>query len=440
MTKAAAFYRIAVRLLRGIRLALPRAMIHMALRSLRLWQSLVLVLLFATRAEAGSLTLAWDPSSGADVAGYMVAYGTQSRNYTTRIDASNATSYTIPSIANGVYYLAVQAYSSDGFMSSYSNEVIATIGDGSITVTIPTSCTSPDPFAAIGGGTCSNGGWLPPGMAVPGSESTQSPPPPPPPPSSVQGCQSPDPFAGMGGGTCYNGGWLPPGMPIPAGASTPATSTPTPPPSTPPPSSSPQGCATADPFAGMGGGTCYNGGWLPPGMPIPTGVSTPATSTPTPPPSTPPPSSSPQGCTSPDPFAGMGGGTCYNGGWLPPGMTPPGGTNQPVSSPSGATSPPASTGCITGDPFVSIGGGTCYKGGWVPAGLKVTISGTLRLVNLDDAWYIEGTDGIIYTSPYDLSSEQRVNGATVTLYGSTLPSLSGNDGVVIVAILQLEVR
>ena len=76
----------------------------------------------------------------------------------------------------------------------------------------------------------------------------------------------------------------------------------------------------------------------------------------------------------------------------------------------------------------------------MPAGLKVTISGTLRLVNLDDAWYIEGTDGIIYTSPYDLSSEQRVNGATVTLYGSTLPSLSGNDGVVIVAILQLEVR
>ena len=136
----------------------------------------------------------------------------------------------------------------------------------------------------------------------------------------------------------------------------------------------------------------------------------------------------------------MGGGTCYNGGWLPPGMTPPTGNNQAVASPTTATPPPSSTGCQGSDPFVSIGGGTCYKGGWVPAGLKVTITGTLRLVNLDEAWYIEGTDGIIYTSPYALAPEQRVNGATVTLHGSTLPSLSGSDGVVIVSVLQLEIR
>ena len=64
-------------------------MVPMALRSLRVWRSLVVVLLFATHAEAGSLTLAWDPSPNTDVAGYMVAYGSQSRNYSTRIDASN---------------------------------------------------------------------------------------------------------------------------------------------------------------------------------------------------------------------------------------------------------------------------------------------------------------------------------------------------------------
>ena len=29
------------------------------------------------------------------------------------------------------------------------------------------------------------------------------------------------------------------------------------------------------------------------------------------------------GCVTPDPFANMGGGTCWNGGWLPPGMAPP---------------------------------------------------------------------------------------------------------------------
>jgi hypothetical protein len=121
-------------------------------------------------------------------------------------------------------------------------------------------------------------------------------------------------------------------------------------------------------------------------------------------------------------------------------MAPPTAPNQAVSSPSTATPPPSTTGCQGSDPFVSIGGGTCYKGGWVPAGLKVTVTGMLRLVNLDEAWYIEGSDGIIYTSPYALAPEQRVNGASVTLHGSTLPSLSGNDGVVIVSVLQLDVR
>ena len=29
-------------------------------------------------------------------------------------------------------------------------------------------CTGPDPFAALGGGTCYKGGWFPPGMAIPG--------------------------------------------------------------------------------------------------------------------------------------------------------------------------------------------------------------------------------------------------------------------------------
>jgi hypothetical protein len=47
-------------------------------------------------------------------------------------------------------------------------------------------------------------------------------------------------------------------MPIPKSASTPA----------PVPVSS-SGCATPDPFVALGGGVCYRGGWLPPGMPIP---------------------------------------------------------------------------------------------------------------------------------------------------------------------------
>jgi hypothetical protein len=80
------------------------------------------------------------------------------------------------------------------------------------------------------------------------------PPPPPTPPSPVPapptGCATPDPFTALGGGTCHNGGWLPPGMPVPGN------------PPTPPPA----GCTTPDPFVSLGGGTCRNGGWLPPGM------------------------------------------------------------------------------------------------------------------------------------------------------------------------------
>lgn len=415
-------------------------MVHTALRTIRLWRSLLCILFllfFATRTEAGSLTLAWDPSPGSGVVGYIVAYGTQSRNYTTRLDVANATAYTIASIPNGVYYFAVQAYSIEGFTSGYSNEVIATVDGSGTTVIIPAGCTTPDPFATIGGGTCYNGGWLPPGMAVPGStQPAPTPAPAPPPPSSGQGCQTADPFAGMGGGTCYNGGWLPPGMPVPGGASTPtpAAPKPTPPPVTQPPVSSPQGCTTADPFAALGGGTCFNGGWLPPGMPIPGSPSTP-------PPSTPPPSSpqGSQGCTTSDPFAGIGGGTCYNGGWLPPGMTPPSGGSTP-SAPSFATPPAVDMNCETRDPFLSMGGGTCYKGGWVPAGWTINVTGTLHLISLDDAWFVQGDDGIVYTSPHHLSPEQHVEGATVTLRGSTLASLSGHDGVVMVGVFSLDVR
>jgi Divergent InlB B-repeat domain len=128
----------------------------------------------------------------------------------------------------------------------------------------------------------------------------------------MEHCPTADPFASLGGGTCYNGGWLPPGMPVPTTPSSPSPPPPSPPPSPPPPSPSPGTCTTADPFASLGGGTCYNGGWLPPGMPTPGGGTNPT------PPSPPPPP--PAGCTTPDPFTSLGGGTCRNGGWLPPGM------------------------------------------------------------------------------------------------------------------------
>jgi hypothetical protein len=199
----------------------------------------------------------------------------------------------------------------------------------------------------------------------------------------------------------------------------------------------PSGCTTADPFASIGGGTCYNGRWLPPGMPIPGSTSTPAAATPPA-----PPPSSPQGsraCTTSDPFAGIGGGTCHDGWWLPPGMTPPSGVSTP-SSPSVQGPQASDANCETQDPFLAMGGGTCYRGRWVPAGRIINITGTMHLISLDDAWFVQGNDGVIYTSPNHLSPEQRIEGATVTLRGTTVPSLSGHDGVVMVGIFSLDVR
>ena len=81
----------------------------------------------------------------------------------------------------------------------------------------------------------------------------------------VSSCSIPDPFVTLGGGMCLNGGWLPPGYPIPTGV---APVIPAPPvvPAAPAPVS---GCALSDPFVSMGGGMCVSGGWLPPAIRFP---------------------------------------------------------------------------------------------------------------------------------------------------------------------------
>jgi len=50
-------------------------------------------------------------------------------------------------------------------------------------------------------------------------------------------------------------------------------------------------------------------------------------------------------------------------GSIGPGIAPPsGGSGQPPA-------PPVPTGCATPDPFVALGGGTCVNGGWLPPGI-----------------------------------------------------------------------
>ena len=116
---------------------------------------------------------------------------------------------------------------------------------------------------------------------------------------------------------CVNGGWLPPGMPPPSGAPSPAA-----------PAAAPSAaCTSVRPAPDW---VCAGGGWLPPGMTPPAGQPTAA---PTPPAST--------GCTTPRPGSEW---RCVNGGWLPPGLAPPDAppdAEPPQSNPGVAIAPPA---------------------------------------------------------------------------------------------------
>ncbi len=155
-------------------------------------------------------------------------------------------------------------------------------------------CATPDPFVALGGGTCVNGGWYPPGI-VPNTLTTLVPRPTEGVPR-VDGCSTPDPFVSLGGGTCFNGGWYPPGLLTASTPTTPTAGVPT------EGVRRVDGCSTPDPFVLLGGGTCANGGWQPP-VAAPQIILVGAT----------------VACSGPDPFAAIPGlkGVCEGGGWVP---------------------------------------------------------------------------------------------------------------------------
>ncbi|RPJ13631.1 MAG: hypothetical protein EHM37_07060, partial [Deltaproteobacteria bacterium] len=97
-------------------------------RSLILFSVLLAAILFSVMARAETVTLAWDPNSEPDLAGYRLHYGAASGNYTHSIDVGNVTLYAIDGLSSGqTYYFAATAYNSDGKQSGYSNEVSHTI-------------------------------------------------------------------------------------------------------------------------------------------------------------------------------------------------------------------------------------------------------------------------------------------------------------------------
>ena len=97
-------------------------------RNLILFSILLAGILFSVMARAETVTLAWDPNSESDLAGYRLHYGTASRNYTQIIDVGNVTQYAITNLFPGqTYYFAATAYNTAGSESGYSAEVSHTI-------------------------------------------------------------------------------------------------------------------------------------------------------------------------------------------------------------------------------------------------------------------------------------------------------------------------
>ena len=84
-----------------------------------------LIILFPRLTSAHQVTLAWDPNTEPDHAGYIAYWGTSSRNYPYLTDVGNNTIHTITGLEEGqVYYFAITAYDPDYNESGYSGEVV----------------------------------------------------------------------------------------------------------------------------------------------------------------------------------------------------------------------------------------------------------------------------------------------------------------------------
>jgi fibronectin type 3 domain-containing protein len=84
----------------------------------------IIIGVIASNAMAAQATLAWDPNTESDLAGYRVHYGTASGSYTVHTDVHNVTTYTVAGLTAGqTYYFAATAYDASGNESGYSNPV-----------------------------------------------------------------------------------------------------------------------------------------------------------------------------------------------------------------------------------------------------------------------------------------------------------------------------
>ena len=94
------------------------------LRRFIFWSAFLCLTVSNGRA-AQTVTLLWRANSEANLEGYKVHHGPNSRIYTDHIDVGNVTTSTISNLVpEQTYFMAVTAYDSSGLESDPSNEII----------------------------------------------------------------------------------------------------------------------------------------------------------------------------------------------------------------------------------------------------------------------------------------------------------------------------
>jgi len=106
----------------------------------------LLILSLPSPGYAMDVTLAWDPNTEPDLAGYMIYYGTEPSDSYDGVGAADGDSpidmpldqdedpdpskvqSTLHDLPEGTYFIAAIAYSTEGLESGYSNEV-STLSD-----------------------------------------------------------------------------------------------------------------------------------------------------------------------------------------------------------------------------------------------------------------------------------------------------------------------
>src|ERR1035438_4435423 len=98
---------------------------------------------------ASNVTLAWNSSTGTNIAGYKIYYGAASGTYTNTVDVGNVTNATISSLISGTtYYFAATAYDTFALESDYSTEAIFTNVTAASPVIVLSSPVSGASYAA----------------------------------------------------------------------------------------------------------------------------------------------------------------------------------------------------------------------------------------------------------------------------------------------------